>query len=1296
MSTLKDFNVKFEKTFTIRNELEPMPETKEYIKKNGVIEADEELAEKYKKAKNIIDDLHREFIDKSLSNSDISWKKLADLLTTKDYQAIAAEKKNVRKEIVKLFKNCKEIDYKKLSGKDLIEETLPKRIKDNEDKKVIESFKGFTTYFTNFNKIRENIYTEKEQSNTIAYRIVHENFPKFLTAVNIYKVWKEECPNILLDTQKVLLNSKILEKETLDDVFKIEYYNKLLSQQGIDKFNRIVGGVSAKVGDTKIQGLNEAVNIASQNDSNLKVSLKKRKSAKLPLLFKQILSDRDNKFFLDVINSDEEAINLVKDFITKEILGANAFTNIKDLLSNLDSFDLEHIFIQGKYINILSKDLFGGSKWEFIKDAIERENSESQEFLKQVKDANNDVDKVISKYFYSIAQLNEACQKLDDTIDLTTKIKEYLSKLEISDNDGNWPTNLKNSSDIQKIKQPLDSILTLYKFIQVFSSANVDKDLNFYMPFEDAREKFAPITALYNKVRNYATKKPYSTEKIKLNFGNPQLADGWSESKEQDHLTTIFIKDGKYYLGILNKRQKLDFSKGISNSAEHSYKKMRYYQLDIKKNLVRMSLINKAENHFKNSDKDFVIDSSLRNKKSRDNYKGDLVITKEIYTIYKKKLYKVKGSKELKTWIKFAINFLKIYKNTSDYDWDKLISPELYEDWDEFCNEVVNIIYKIDFCYISEDFINKEIRDGNLYLFQIKNKDYAKGAKGTKNLHTMYFEAIFNEDNLKNGVFKLNGYAELFYRKASLSLEKTPKHKEYSKLVNRVLDNKDAETIPEYLHQGICHLVNKNEKDIPEDIIDDVKKYYEKHKNEIKENTAKCDIVKDRRFTEDKFFFHCPISINYKYQDKTPEFNNKVLDFLKNNPDINIIGIDRGERNLLYITVINQKGNIIYQESLNMINVERYDSKTVTVNYYDKLLSRQNTRKSQKQSWETISKIATLKEGYLSAVVHKLAKLMIEKNAIIVLEKLNQFFMGRRCAIAERAVYQKFEKMLINKLNYLVFKKNNDYEPGGCFNGYQLTNKFTTFEDIGFQTGFLFYVPAAYTSAIDPTTGFANVLNLTKAKKEIRLFFSTFESIKYLPKEDLFKFTLDFSKSSLVSQIKLEKSKWDIYSYGKRIISWTDKSKHFNIDANYSPTQKLKELFEKYNIEYQKGEELKDKIKDKINKNENLNAYFGEEIFYIFKNILKMRNSVTGSTDPKDDYVISPVKNANGTFFDTRENINSLPKNADANGAYHIALKGLMILKKNDLVTNEKDRESLTTILNQDWFKFVQKDRFEL
>ena len=85
-----------------------------------------------------------------------------------------------------------------------------------------------------------------------------------------------------------------------------------------------------------------------------------------------------------------------------------------------------------------------------------------------------------------------------------------LAKDLITANDGNWPSKLKNATDKQRIKRPLDSFMALYKFIQVFSSAIVDKDLNFYMPFEDALEKFGPITALYNKVRNYATKKPYS------------------------------------------------------------------------------------------------------------------------------------------------------------------------------------------------------------------------------------------------------------------------------------------------------------------------------------------------------------------------------------------------------------------------------------------------------------------------------------------------------------------------------------------------------------------------------------------------------------------------------------------------------------------------------------------------------------------------------------------------------------------------------------------------------------------
>nr|HNI02871.1 hypothetical protein [Chitinophagales bacterium] len=54
----------------------------------------------------------------------------------------------------------------------------------------------------------------------------------------------------------------------------------------------------------------------------------------------------------------------------------------------------------------------------------------------------------------------------------------------------------------------------------------------------------------------------------------------------------------------------------------------------------------------------------------------------------------------------------------------------------------------------------------------------------------------------------------------------------------------------------------------------------------------------------------------------------------------------------------------------------------------------------------------------------------------------------------------------------------------------------------------------------------------------------------------------------------------------------------------------------------------------------------------LFKLTLQMRNSITNS---EVDYLISPVKNEQGVFYDSRNADATLPKDADANGAYHIA-----------------------------------------
>lgn len=65
--------------------------------------------------------------------------------------------------------------------------------------------------------------------------------------------------------------------------------------------------------------------------------------------------------------------------------------------------------------------------------------------------------------------------------------------------------------------------------------------------------------------------------------------------------------------------------------------------------------------------------------------------------------------------------------------------------------------------------------------------------------------------------------------------------------------------------------------------------------------------------------------------------------------------------------------------------------------------------------------------------------------------------------------------MLINKLNYLVFKDIPITENGGLLKGYQLTYIPEKLKNVGHQCGCIFYVPAAYTSKIDPTTGFVNI-----------------------------------------------------------------------------------------------------------------------------------------------------------------------------------------------------------------------------
>ena len=528
------------------------------------------------------------------------------------------------------------------------------------------------------------------------------------------------------------------------------------------------------------------------------------------------------------------------------------------------------------------------------------------------------------------------------------------------------------------------------------------------------------------------------------------------------------------------------------------------------------------------------------------------------------------------------------------------------------------------------------VNEGKMYLFQIYNKDFSNYSKGTPNMHTLYWKALFDERNLADVVYKLNGKAEMFYRKKSID-NTHPTHPANHPIQNKNKENKKKESVFEY------------------------------------------DLVKDRRYTVDKFLFHVPITMNFKSVG-AENINQQVMEYLQRADDTHIIGIDRGERHLLYLVVIDMQGNIKEQFSLNEI-VNEYNGNTYRTNYHDLLDVRADKRLKASQSWQTIENIKELKEGYLSQAIHKITQLMVKYHAVVVLEDLDKGFMRSRQK-EEKQVYQKFEKMLIDKLNYLVDKKADATLSGGLLNAYQLTSKFDSFQKLGKQSGFLFYIPAWNTSKIDPVTGFVNLLDTRYQNTEkAKAFFSKFDAIRYNADKDWFEFNLDYDKFG--TKAEGTRTTWTLCTQGNRICTFRNAEKNSQWDnQEVDLTGELKSLFEHYNINICGN--LKEEICSQTDK-----AFF-TGLLHILKLTLQMRNSITGT---ETDYLVSPVADENGVFYDSRSCGDQLPENADANGAYNIARKGLMLIRE---IKKAKELGKVKyDISNKAWLNFAQQKPYK-
>ena len=252
---------------TLKFKLLPQGKTLDFMKEE--IEHDHERAEAYPIVKELIDNVYREIIEKALN-----YKNIEDAIEdVKKEKSLKKREKNLKKlkklwfedlvgafsvknsnEVEKLSKDIREVlnmiinkDHrmKMIKGKKIIDLISGNYQLNADEKNALLKFKKFTTYFTGFHKNRENVFDTGGKATSIYTRIVNENFPLFMSGIDIVKKILTKNAEILTKAKERLRADDRINKENLEnDYLKVENYIKFLTQNGIENFNTVVGAIN--------------------------------------------------------------------------------------------------------------------------------------------------------------------------------------------------------------------------------------------------------------------------------------------------------------------------------------------------------------------------------------------------------------------------------------------------------------------------------------------------------------------------------------------------------------------------------------------------------------------------------------------------------------------------------------------------------------------------------------------------------------------------------------------------------------------------------------------------------------------------------------------------------------------------------------------------------------------------------------------------------------------------------------------------------------------------------------------
>lgn len=638
---LKNIKNEFPLMKTLRFELKPQGDTlKNFME--SIYDEDKDLYDSSFEAKKIMTKYYLKVLDEILSEISVDWKKLYNDLLNKEKKEID---ELLQKEIEKKFKDYPGI--KNIFSGKCIEDIKESPDFNEDEKRKVEKFDKKTTYFTAYFKNIKNIFTVNGKSASAIYRIA-DNFKKYSKNVELYEKLKKD--------EKIMkyLNENKFDEKTMDNLFDVSKYNSYLRQVDIEKYNTLLSGYSKENGE-KVKGLNELINEVNQKyKSKLNV---------FNSLYKQILTEEDTKSFVDeILLTPESVIKTIDNFIDSIIM--NDIEGLKEEFLKISLENFEGIYISNKKLNEISNRKFGdyNSINMMIKQSMNEKGILSKKEINELIPDLENINKPKVKSFnlsFIFENLTKEHKELiidyirENICNVIENVKITIEKYRNIDNKIEFKN---NAEKVSKIKEMLESINELCKLIKEFNTDEIEKNNEFYNILNKNFEIFESSYKVLNKVRNFVTKKEVIENKMKLNFSNYQLGNGWHKNKEKDCSIILFRKRNNerwiYYLGILKHGTKIKENDYLS-SVDTGFYKMDYYaQNSLSKMIPKCSITVK---NVKNAPED---ESVILNDSKKFN--EPLEITPEIRKLYGNNEH-IKGDKFKKESLVKWIDFCKKY-----------------------------------------------------------------------------------------------------------------------------------------------------------------------------------------------------------------------------------------------------------------------------------------------------------------------------------------------------------------------------------------------------------------------------------------------------------------------------------------------------------------------------------------------------------------------------------------------------------------------------------------------------------